>query len=89
MTLELTVQRQAGSGNLLIYLVNYSGQNDNVVDEAIPIHGIELRLSGLRAVSARTLVAGNVLEIGRLGECQTLKLPPVGAFEGVSITVGP
>lgn len=87
--LELTVQRQAGSRNLLIHLVNYSGQNDNVVDEAIPMHGIELRLSGLGAVSAKALVAGAPLEIGRHGECQTLKLPPVGAFEGVSISVGP
>jgi hypothetical protein len=85
--IELTVQRQAGSGALLIHLINYSGQNDNVVDEAIPIHGLELHLSGIGITAAKALVDGGDLEIIGQGERQTVKLPPVGAFEAVAISI--
>jgi hypothetical protein len=69
-------------------LINYSGQNDNVVDDAIPIHGLALHLSGIGATAAKALVDGSDLEIIQQGECQTVGLPPVGAFEAVAIVVG-
>jgi hypothetical protein len=85
---ELTIQRQEETGKLLVHLVNYSGQNDNVVDDAIPLHGLELRLTGGGATAAHALVADARIEIHNdASGCQILRLPPVGAFEAISITM--
>ena len=83
---EVTLQRQEGSGDLLVHLVNYSGQNDNVVDEAVEMHGLEVTLHGLGVVAARALVADVELPVVTSGECQTLKLPILGAFEALHLS---
>ena len=87
--IEVTAQRQEATGELLIHLINYSGQNDNTVDEAIPVHDLTLTLTGIGAASARTLVTCKSLdEVGdpKDPERQTLKLPPLGAFEAIVIS---
>jgi hypothetical protein len=84
---ELTVQRQDSTGNLLIHLVNYSGQNDNTVDDAIEIHDLEVTLHGVSAISAKALVSETDLAISQSKTCQTLRLSPLGAFEAILISV--
>lgn len=80
---EVSIQQQDGTGNVLVHLVNYSGQNDNTVDDAIEIHGLEVTLHGLSAKSARALVADKTLAIQQSGNCLTVKLPALGAFEAI------
>jgi hypothetical protein len=81
--LEMTVQRHRESGDLVVHLVNYSGQNDNCYDEPIAIHDMELLLD-LPVASCHALVADQILAIeGKSGERRTVKLPPISYFEAI------
>lgn len=83
--LEMTVQRHRESGDLVVHLVNYSGQNDNCYDEPIAIHDMDLLLD-LPVVSCRALVAGKALTVESDGNGrQKVSLPPIGYFEAIRI----
>ncbi|WP_454850954.1 alpha-amylase family protein [Rhizobium binxianense] len=84
---ELTVQRHTDSGDLLVHLVNYSGQNDNSYDEPIPIHGLSLVLDRVDGEECRALVADRPLVIGPPDAegRRIVELPPVGYFEAIRI----
>jgi hypothetical protein len=83
--LEMTVQRHRESGDLVVHLVNYSGQNDNCYDEPIAIHDMDLLLD-LPVVSCRALVAGKALTVENDGNGrQKVRLPPIGYFEAIRI----
>jgi hypothetical protein len=83
---ELTVQRHQRSGDLLVHLVNYSGQNGNTYADPVPIHGMRLVLDGVAARACRTLVDGAVLRPEPRAEGDvSVTLPPVGVFEVVAI----
>ncbi|WP_157895495.1 alpha-amylase family protein [Rhizobium sp. LCM 4573] len=83
--LEMTVQRHRESGDLVVHLVNYSGQNDNCYDEPITIHDMDLLLD-LPVVTCRALVAGKALAVETDGNGrQKVRLPPIGYFEAIRI----
>lgn len=83
---EVTVQRQDATGRLLVHLVNYSGQRNNLYEEPLPITGLRL---GIRGASgpARALVAGADIACDPPdGTGMTwLSIPTVAAFEAISI----
>lgn len=87
---ELTVHRQATTGRWLVHLVNYSGQRNNLYEDPVAIHGLRLGIRAKAVGRARALVADAELvpeaagdETGRTW----LALPPLGAFEAISIEV--
>ncbi len=85
--LEMTVQRQTGTGDLLVHLVNYSGQSDALCLAPNQIAGARLRLRTAGPVRATALVAGSPIEARPDGSgMQELPLPPIGAFEAVRIS---
>jgi hypothetical protein len=86
--IEMTIQRHRQSGNLLVHLVNYSGQTDNSYDEPIAIHGQELILEGIDAATCHALVADRPLQVERIagGQKQRILLPAIGYFEALRIS---
>jgi len=88
-SLELTVQRQPATGKTLVHVINYGGQRNNLYEDAPAVHGLRL---GVRNVSgsAAALVAGTTLppESSKPDADGYLwyALPPVEAFEAISLT---
>jgi hypothetical protein len=86
-SLELTVQNQPSTGRVLVHVVNYGGQRNNLYEDAPAIHGLRL---GVRAVTgaARALVAGVEIKPERSKRDAEgylwFALPPVEAFEAIS-----
>jgi hypothetical protein len=86
-SLELTVQTQPSTGRLLVHVVNYGGQRNNLYEDAPEVHGLRL---GVKGVSG----SGDMLVAGVSIEPEAAKpdgdgylwyvLPPVGAFEAIS-----
>lgn len=83
---ELTVQRNQRSGDLLVHVVNYSGQNGNTYADPVPIHGMRLVLNGVAAHACRTLVSGTAIRPEDcVGGGVSVTLPPVGSYEVIAI----
>lgn len=80
---ELTVQRQTTSGDLLIHIINYSGQSGNGCLEPVPIHDAVLTLRDCEGMTCKALVADTpvALEPGTEGSISLARLPPIGTFE--------
>jgi hypothetical protein len=83
---EVTVQRQPGAGRVLVHVVNYSGQRNNLYEDAPALHGLRLGVRGV-APSGKALVAGK--EIAAAGPADDqgyvwFNMPPVEAFEAIS-----
>ncbi len=87
---ELTVHRQGGTGRWLVQLVNYSGQRNNLYEDPVAIHGLRLGIRAGSAGRARALVADRNLSpeaaAGEGGHTR-FALPPLGAFEAISIEI--
>lgn len=87
-SLEVTVQSQPATGKVLVHLVNYGGQRNNLYEDAPALHDLRL---GVRAVegAASALVSGSVIEPEGPADGDGYvwyALPPVGAFEAIQIT---
>lgn len=80
---ELTVQRQKDSGDLLIHIVNYSGQSGNGCLEPVAIHSARLTLRGCAGMACRALVADQPVTLAEGDEAgvSVADLPPIGTFE--------
>ncbi|PRX04713.1 UNVERIFIED_ORG: beta-galactosidase-like protein [Martelella mediterranea] len=85
---EVTLQKQPETGRLLVHLVNYSGQRNNLYEKPAELHGLLLGVRGA-AGDAKALREGSVLQplSPQADEDGYLwyRLGPVGAFEAVSI----
>ena len=87
--LELTVQRQEASRHVLVHVVNFGGQRNNLYETPASVHGLRLGVCGVTG-NATALMAAQVLSPdseepdadGRLW----FSLPPVGGFEAISLT---
>lgn len=81
--MEITVQRQRTSGDLLVHLINYSGQSGNGCLEPIPVHDAILRLRDCEGMTCKALVADeSVALVADSGEGNSVaQLPPIGTFE--------
>lgn len=80
---EITVQRQAASGDLLIHIVNYSGLSGNGCLDPVTIRDAILTLRDCEDRSCKALVADIPvpLVMGEEKDIRVAKLPPIGTFE--------
>ncbi len=86
-SLEVTIQHQQSSGCMLVHVVNFGGQRNNLYEDAPTVHGLRLGIRNA-ADKAQALVAGQPLTAaaGPDGEGYTwFDLPPVEAFEVLSV----
>jgi hypothetical protein len=86
-SLEVTIQHQGSTGRMLVHVVNYGGQRNNLYEDAPAVHGLRL---GIRyaAGKAEALVAGLSLSAASGPDDQGytwFDLPPVEAFEVLSV----
>lgn len=84
---EVTLQRQAATGTFKVHVINYAGQRGNLYEDPPALTGLRLGLRDVRG-EAEALVSGTVLAPeGRPDADGYLwfDLPPVGAFEVLSI----
>lgn len=80
---ELTVQHQDATGRMLVHVINYAGQRNNLYEDAPALHGLRLGVQN-RTGTARALVAGAPVapEGARGADGYTwYRLPPVAGFE--------
>lgn len=85
---EVTIQDQPGAGKTLVHVINYSGQRNNLYEDAPALHGLRL---GVRHVvgDGQALVAGQALAAEGPADAQGYswyQLPPVEAFEAIQFT---
>jgi hypothetical protein len=86
---EVTVQEQPATGRLLVHLVNFSGQRNNLYEDAIPLHDLEIGIRGPVKGRPQLLVAGGSAKAAGKSRGMTwFKLPPLGAFEAISVAAG-
>lgn len=85
--IEVTIQASRDGRRVLVHVVNYSGQRNNLYEEPAAIHG--LRLGVAASGAARALVADVALTPSETVDGLTwYDLPPVGFFEAVEIVAG-
>ena len=87
---EMTVQRQTTTGDVLIHIINYSGQSGNGCLEPVLIHDAELILRECEGMTCKALVANQMLELkGDKGtNARHASLPPIGVFEVLWLSHG-
>lgn len=86
-SMEVTVQRQTSTGKVLVHVINYGGQRNNLYEDPADVHGLRLGVRNVQG-EATALVAGSNLKPEGVADengYTWFKLPPVGAFEAVSI----
>lgn len=86
-SLEVTVQSQPAEGKVLVHLINYSGQRNNLYEHAPALHGLRLGVRGVTGV-ALALVSGETVQPEGAADSKGYlwyALPPVEAFEAIQI----
>jgi len=80
---EMTVQRQPETGDMLIHIINYSGQSGDGCLEPVTIHDARLKLRNCGGVACKALVADKPvnMQAGSEGGIYEATLPPIGTFE--------
>ncbi|MEZ2130999.1 MULTISPECIES: hypothetical protein [unclassified Sinorhizobium] len=90
-SLEVTIQHQEPTGRMLVHVVNFGGQRNNLYEDAPAVHGLRLGVQGASS-EAQALVAGKSLKAKGAGPDERgyvwFDLPPVEAFEAISIAKG-
>ena len=87
--LELTVQRQEATGRLLVHVVNYGGQRNNLYEDPAAVHDLRL---GVRCVSGPATALRAGIDLAPEGSADAdgyvwYGLPPVKAFEAISLAI--
>lgn len=85
-SLEVTLQRQDRTGKLLVHLINYGGQRNNLYEDPAEVNGLRL---GVQNVSGegQAIVAEVTLTADGSADAQGYTwydLPPVETFEAIS-----
>ena len=86
-SLEVTVQSQPAEGNVLVHLINYSGQRNNLYEDAPALHGLRLGVRGVTG-AALALVSGETVQPAGPADSEGYlwyALPPVEAFEAIQV----
>lgn len=84
-SVEVTVQAQPKAGKVLVHVVNYGGQRNNLYEDAPAVHGLRLGMQGVAGAGA-ALVSGQVLQPeGPADDAgyTWYALPPIEAFEAI------
>jgi hypothetical protein len=88
-SLELTVQRQAATGRILVHVINYGGQRNNLYEDPAAVHGLRLGVRGVAGPGA-ALVAGAEVAPESADPDKNgyiwYSLPPLEAFEAIVFT---
>lgn len=91
-SLELTVQRQEATGKVLVHVVNYGGQRNNLYEDTPAVHGLRLGVRGVSG-SGSALVAGTEIapESTKPDADGYLwyAMPPLEAFEAIQFARAP
>ncbi len=88
---EVTVQEQPSTGRLLIHLVNFAGQRNNLYEDPAELHGLRLGIREEVKGSLRALVAEKDLAPAGKADADGYRwvdLPPLGSFEAISVSRG-
>ena len=88
---ELTVRRHRTTGQLVVHIVNYSGQaNDNFEDPVVQ-HGLRLGVTGAAGGRAKALISVQDVELGPpdADGYRWVTVPPVGAWEAIVFEPAP
>jgi len=83
-TVTLTCRR-ARSGDVVIHLVNLSGEMKRDVQQVAPVRGCSIALRLPHANGARALVAGRKLATKRIGGVLEIRLPRIGSQEVIHL----
>ena len=80
---ELTVQRQEGTGALMVHVINYAGQRNTAYTTPPLLHGLKLGVRGAFNPAASALRSGRTVRgVWKPDDdYQWFDLPPVAAFE--------
>lgn len=84
---EVSILRQEATGQVLVHVINYSGQRNNLYEDAPDLHGLKLGVRGV-AATGKTLRSGTELEAKGAADVDGyvwFDLPPVGSFDVVSL----
>lgn len=84
---EMTVQRQPSTGTLKVHLINYAGQRGNLYEDPPRLTGLRLGLRGVQGPASALVAGGDIAASGPADAdgYTWFDLPPVGAFEVLSI----
>ena len=89
---EVTIQHQVETRRTLVHLVNYSGQQNNLYEDAPDIHGLRLGVRGV-GQEAKALVDGRTVTAANADPDSEgyvwFDLPPIGSFEALSLDMRP
>ncbi len=82
---ELTVRRHRGTGEIVVHLVNYSGQSNNNFEDPVVQHDLRLGIAGAGGEQARALVSGETVVLGSAdaGGYRWIHVPPVRHMEAI------
>jgi len=86
--LELTIQAQPEADKVLVHLINYSGQRNNLYEDAPPLYGLRLGIKGVAGSGAALVGGKTVAPEGKADKQGYLwyALPPVAAFEAIQFS---
>ena len=88
--LELTVRRHATTGQVVVHLINYSGQSNGDFQDPVIQHGLRLGVTGVSGQHARALVSKQDIDLGSPdtdGYCW-VSLPPIAHMEAIVFAPG-
>jgi hypothetical protein len=85
-SLEVSVLEQPDTHRLMVHVINYGGQRNNLYEDPAAVHGLKLGIRGV-AGSAKALISGASLDPTSPDQdgYTWFNLPPVNAFEVVSV----
>jgi hypothetical protein len=83
--IELTARRHATTGQIVVHLVNYSGQSNDNFDLPVRQHDLRLRVMGIGPGVAKALVSGQDISVGPADAqgYRLINVPPVGHWEAI------
>jgi Hypothetical glycosyl hydrolase 6/Beta-galactosidase trimerisation domain len=85
--LELGILRQPDTGKLLVHVVNYGGQRNNLYEDPAPVHGLRLGVRGAKGTALA--LRGGVEMVPTAPDDEGYvwyDLPPVETFEAVAVS---
>lgn len=83
--LELTVRKHNKSGQVVVHLVNYSGQSNDNFEDPVQQHGLSLGVRGVGEGEAKALIGGQSLKVGAADSAgyRWVEVPPVNHMEAI------
>ncbi len=87
-SLEVTIQAQPKAGKILVHVINYGGQRNNLYEEAPTVHGLRLGVRGVTGNGAALVSGKSVSPEGAADKdgYQWFSLPPLEAFEAIQFS---